>query len=60
MEVKQEPTSEGEQEMEQTPDLSLECLLCTKSFNSVTGLKVFNLYIYFGHTKLIPPMTCIE
>ncbi|KAJ8735065.1 hypothetical protein PYW08_014315 [Mythimna loreyi] len=39
MEVKQEPTSEGEQDIDQTPDLSLECLLCTKSFNSVTGLK---------------------
>ncbi|KAJ8733751.1 hypothetical protein PYW07_014302 [Mythimna separata] len=39
MEVKQEPASEGEQDLDQTPDLSLECLLCTKSFNSVTGLK---------------------
>ncbi|XP_021200910.3 uncharacterized protein LOC110384118 isoform X2 [Helicoverpa armigera] len=38
-EVKQEPTSEGEQECDQAPDLSLECMLCTKSFNSVTGLK---------------------
>uniref|UniRef100_A0A2A4JUJ7 THAP-type domain-containing protein n=1 Tax=Heliothis virescens TaxID=7102 RepID=A0A2A4JUJ7_HELVI len=37
--VKQEPTSEGEQECEQAPDLPLECMLCTKSFNSVTGLK---------------------
>ena len=47
MEIKQEPTSEGEQEIEAIPDLPLECLLCSKSFNSVTGLKVsFTLFVY--------------
>ncbi|XP_075980833.1 uncharacterized protein LOC142979651 isoform X2 [Anticarsia gemmatalis] len=35
--VKEEPPSE--EDMEVLPDLSLECILCTKSFNSVTGLK---------------------
>ncbi|KAG6458382.1 hypothetical protein O3G_MSEX010843 [Manduca sexta] len=38
VQVKQEPRSE-EEEVEPPPDLSLECMLCTKSFNSVTGLK---------------------
>ncbi|CAB3245397.1 unnamed protein product [Arctia plantaginis] len=37
--VKEEPLSEEEDDLEQFPDLSLDCLLCTKSFNSVTGLK---------------------
>ncbi|CAH0698752.1 unnamed protein product [Spodoptera exigua] len=37
--VKQEPTSDGEQEIELAPDLPLECMLCAKSFHSVTGLK---------------------
>lgn len=48
MEIKQEPTSEGEQEIEATPDLPLECLLCTKSFNSVTGLKVSQTLLVWG------------
>ncbi|KAH9634457.1 hypothetical protein HF086_008291 [Spodoptera exigua] len=40
--VKQEPTSDGEQEIELAPDLPLECMLCAKSFHSVTGLKNSN------------------
>ncbi|CAH1643186.1 unnamed protein product [Spodoptera littoralis] len=39
MTVKQEPPSEGEQELELAPDLPLECMLCAKPFHSVTGLK---------------------
>ncbi|XP_053601830.1 zinc finger protein 182-like isoform X2 [Plodia interpunctella] len=38
VEIKEEPLSE-EEETDPSGDLSLECMLCTKSFNSVAGLK---------------------
>lgn len=42
--IKEEPMSEEETEAPQT-DLPLQCLLCAKDFQSVTGLKVNSYYI---------------